>query len=93
VDCWVADQMAPGEQGRGQSRGARPGPPTDAGAGRDRQPGRDLTLSSVRGYESRVLKVLKVKKEIQANQARPVGLEARRQPHGVAPDEIRRPIR
>jgi hypothetical protein len=35
---------------------------TDASiAGRDRQPGRDLTLSSVKGYESGVLKV---KKEI-----------------------------
>jgi hypothetical protein len=33
------------------------------GAGRDRQPGRDLTLGSVRGYE---LGVLKVKKEIPA---------------------------
>jgi hypothetical protein len=41
--------------------GLEPGSPADAGAGRDRQPGRDLTLSSVRGYESGVLKV---KKEI-----------------------------
>ena len=31
------------------------------GAGHDRQPGRDLTMGSVRGYES---DVLKVKKEI-----------------------------
>jgi ABC-2 type transport system ATP-binding protein len=38
-----------------------PGSPADAGAGRDRQPGDNLTLSSVRGYESCVLKV---KKEI-----------------------------
>jgi len=28
--------------------GLEPGSPADAGAGRDRQPGRDLTLSSVR---------------------------------------------
>lgn len=33
------------------------------GVSRDRQPGRDLTLGSVRGYES---DVLKVKKEIPA---------------------------
>jgi hypothetical protein len=39
------------------------GSPADAGAGRDRQPGRDLTLSSVKGYESGVLRV---KKEIPA---------------------------
>ena len=30
--------------------GVEPGSPADAEAGRDRQPGRDLTLSSVRGY-------------------------------------------
>ena len=41
--------------------GLEPGSPADAGAGRDRRPGHDLTLSSVRGYESGVLKV---KKEI-----------------------------
>ena len=39
--------------------GLEPGSPADAGAGRDRQSGRDLTLRSVRGYESGVLKVIK----------------------------------
>jgi hypothetical protein len=39
--------------------GLEPGSPADAGAGRDRQPGRHLTPSSVRGYESGVLKVNK----------------------------------
>jgi len=34
-----------------------PGSPAEAGSGRDRQPSRDLTLSSVRRYESGVLKV------------------------------------
>jgi hypothetical protein len=43
--------------------GLEPGSPADAVAGRDRQKGRDLTLSSVKGYESGVLKV---KKEIPA---------------------------
>ena len=42
-----------------RSRGSNPAHPADAGASRDRQPGRDLTLSSVRGYESGVLRVKK----------------------------------
>src|SRR5208282_4437624 len=40
-----------------------PGSPAEAGAGRDRQSDRDLTLGWVRGYESAVCKV---KKEIPA---------------------------
>jgi len=48
--------------------GPEPGSPTDAGAGRDRQPGHDLTLSSVRGYESGVSKV---KKKIPPKGSRP----------------------
>ncbi len=43
--------------------GLEPGSPADAVAGRDRQTGRDWTLSSVKSYESGVLKV---KKEIPA---------------------------
>ena len=76
-DRWVVDENGPGRAKRGPVRedpftraaesaceaveGLEPGSPADAGASRDRQPGRDLTLSSVRGYESGVLRV---KKEI-----------------------------
>ncbi len=42
-------------------QGLEPGSPAEAGAGRDRQSDRDLTLSWVRDYESGVCKV---KKEI-----------------------------
>jgi hypothetical protein len=67
-DCWVADKMAPGATWQGAVceesvpkssgvglrivRGARTRLTWHAGAGRDRQPGRDLTLSSVKGYDS-----------------------------------------
>jgi hypothetical protein len=75
VGLWT--EMAPGAQSKDQRvknpfsraaesaceavEGPEPGSTADAGAARDRQPGRDLTLSSVRGYESGVLRV---KKEI-----------------------------
>jgi hypothetical protein len=44
-------------------QGLEPGSPAEAGAGRDRQSDRDLTLGWVREYESGVCKV---KKEIPA---------------------------
>jgi hypothetical protein len=59
----VCEEFVPKSSGvslRG-GRGLEPSSPADAGAGCDRQPGRDLTLSSVRGYEPGVLRI---KKEI-----------------------------
>ena len=41
-------------------QGLEPGLPAEAGAGRDRQSDRDLTLGWVREYESAVCKVKKV---------------------------------
>jgi hypothetical protein len=74
VGLWT--EMAPGEQSRGQcvknpfsraaesaceaAEGPEPGSSADAGAGPDRQQRRDLTLSSVRGYESGVLRVKEI---------------------------------
>ena len=45
-------------------QGLEPGSPAEAGAGRDRQSDRDLTLGWVREYESAVCKV---KEEIPVN--------------------------